>query len=461
VITLSFHGAAGTVTGSKYLLWVNDRTILIDCGLFQGRKELRQRNWQTPSFDPSKLSAVVLTHTHIDHIGYLPKLKREGFDAPIFATPPTVEMAKILLLDSARLNEEDAEFRNRKGLTSHEVAMPLFTEYDVESLNPLFRSAEFGEWVQVCPEIRFKYHVVGHILGAAAVYMEIRDNGKITTILFSGDVGRYGNPLTIDPSAPPTADYLVCESTYGGKTHPDSDPSDDFAELINDTIKHKRVLLIPAFAVGRTQQITWLVNRLIRDKKIPAIDIHIDSPMAVSATEIYQKYTSYHRLDPGQIGGDNCCLYGPHVTLHKKRKSSKDLNKLRGPAIIISSSGMMAGGRILHHLLNRLGDQSTTLAIVGYMAEGTLGRKLLDGEKMVYIHKQPIEVKAKIVTYGGLSGHGDYTEILEWLKPFGNAPKRVFITHGEPDMATAMAGHLETARQWRCHVPVMDESVEL
>jgi metallo-beta-lactamase family protein len=461
VITLSFYGAAGTVTGSKYLVRVNDRTVLVDCGLFQGKKELRQRNWQVPLFDSSHLSAVVLTHTHIDHVGYLPKLKREGFSGPIFATPPTVEMAKILLLDSARLSEEDAEFRNRKGLTSHDVALPLYTEYDVQSLNPLFRSAEFGEWVQICPEIRFRYHVVGHILGAAAIYMEISDNGSKTTILFSGDVGRYGNPLTIDPAAPPSADYLVCESTYGGKAHPDGNPSDDFAKLINETIKQKRVMLIPAFAVGRTQQITWLINRLIEEKKIPSINIHIDSPMAVSATEIYQKYSSYHRLDPGQIGGEKCCLYGPHVTLHKKRSSSKALNKLRGPAIIISSSGMMAGGRILHHLLNRLGDKSTTLAIVGYMAEGTLGRKLLDGDKMVYIHKQPIEVKAKIVTYGGLSGHGDYNEILEWLRPFTKAPKRVFITHGEPEMASAMAAHLDTARHWPCHIPVMDESVEL
>ncbi|MEK7775250.1 MAG: MBL fold metallo-hydrolase [Candidatus Zixiibacteriota bacterium] len=461
MITLSFHGAAGTVTGSKYLLRVNDHSILIDCGLFQGKKELRQRNWQAPVFNPSDLSAIILTHTHIDHIGYLPKLKREGFSGIIYATPPTIEMAKILLLDSARLNEEDAEYRNRKGLTSHDVALPLFTEYDVESLYPLFRSSEFGEWIQVCPGIRFRYHVVGHILGAASAFVEITDNGKKTTILFSGDVGRYGNPLTIDPAEPPEADYLVCESTYGGKVHPDGNPYDDFAKLIMDTIKHKRVMLIPAFAVGRTQQITWLINRLIEEKKIPVIDIHVDSPMAVSATEIYRKYSSYHRLDPGHIGGEKCCLYGPHVTLHKKRKSSKDLNKLRGPAIIISSSGMMTGGRIMHHLMNRLGNTSTTLAIVGYMAEGTLGRKLLDGEKMVYIHKQPIEVKAKIVTYGGLSGHGDYTELLQWLKPFRTPPRRVFITHGEPAMASAMAEHLSTERQWQCHIPVMDESVEL
>ncbi len=461
MITLSFHGAAKTVTGSKYLLTVNGKQILVDCGMFQGRKELRQKNWNPPPFNPADLSAIIITHAHIDHIGYLPKLGREGFDGPVYATPPTIEIARMSLADAARLQEEDAEYRTRKGLTHHKVALPLFTEDDAEAVSGQFVSATYDNWVQVSPEIKFRYHIVGHILGAAAVEVRLLDNNREVSIFFSGDVGRYGNPLTRNPKPPVETDYLVCESTYGGRIHKPEDPYYEFANIINDIIEKKSVLLVPAFAVGRTQQITYLINDLITHDRIPPIEIHIDSPMAIRSTEIYVKYPEYHAVDICKLGGKKCILNGKHVHLHRKKKSSKLLNRLKGPAIIMSASGMMTGGRILHHLINRLPKPENTLLIAGFMAEGTLGRKLVEGEKLVYIHKQPVDVKAKIVKINGLSGHADFQELLHWLEPLKKKPKKVFITHGEESQTKAMAGHLEKERGWDCHIPELHETVEL
>ena len=461
MITLGFHGAAGTVTGSKYLLTVNDERILIDCGMFQGRKELRQRNWNPPAFDAEAVEAVLLTHGHIDHLGYLPRLVNCGFTGKVYASHPTVDIAKMTLVDAAHIQEEDAEYRNRKKITSHEKALPLFTQEDVEALIPMYNPVPFEIWQEFSSQIRFRYHFAGHILGAASIEIEITDGDRKTSILFSGDIGRYGNPLTRNPSAPPETDYLVCESTYGGRIHPPEDAHQDFIDLIKDTVKNKRILLIPAFAIGRTQQIIFLLDRLIEHGLAPEINIHVDSPMAVSATDIYLKYPTMHSVDIDELGGKKSILDGDRVTLHRKRKSSKLLNKLKGPAIIMSASGMLSGGRIMHHLINRLPDPRTTLVLVGYMAEGTLGRKISDGDKMVYIHKQPIEVNAKLVVMHGLSGHADYYELLHWAEPIKKAPKTVFVTHGEPSQAEAMVEHWQTERGWTCHRPILDEVVEL
>lgn len=461
MISLSFHGAAQTVTGSKYLLQVNDESVLIDCGMFQGKKELRQLNWEPFGFPVKSVSAVVITHTHIDHIGCLPKLGKEGYRGPIYCTPPTIDFAKILLLDTAMLQEEDAEFRNKRRLSSHPIALPLFTTQDVEQLTKQYMPVQFGEWVTLSSAIRFRYHIAGHILGAASVEFELQDGNRKETILFSGDVGRYGSILTVDPERPPDAHYLICESTYGDKRHPGEDTASGFAKIIADVVKQKHILLIPAFAVGRTQQITYLINRLMKEKLCPPIDIHIDSPMAIAAGEIYRKYPQYHRVDPMTIGGEECCLYGQHVFFHKTRQSSKELNNLEGPAVIISASGMMNGGRILHHLMNRLGRTDTTLALVGFMAEGTLGRKIEDGEPMIYIHKQPVDVMAQVVKLTGLSGHADYTELLRWLDPIAHAPKQTFITHGEISQSNGMALHLKQERNWTALVPELHQTVEL
>jgi len=461
LITLSFHGAAGTVTGSKYLVSVNDKQLLIDCGMFQGPRDLRQKNWDLTPFDPKKLIATILTHAHIDHIGYLPRIGRLGFGKTIYATPPTIELAKLSLRDAAYLQEEDAEYRNKKKLTRHEKALPLFDSDDVENIDDQFRGVDFGTWTEVAEWIRFRYHVVGHILGAACVELVVNDNGREVSILFSGDVGRYGNPLTKNPAEPPQTDYIVCESTYGGRLHEAEDPYYEFAKIINDIYDRRGVLLIPSFAIGRTQQVTYLIRDLVKQNRIPEINVHIDSPMAVSVTELYLKYKDYHAIDLAALTGKDSVFDGKHVFLHRDRQSSKDLNKERGPAVILSASGMLSGGRILHHMIQRLPKKENTVALVGYMAEGTLGRKLADGADLIYIHKQPVEVKAKLVKLYSLSGHADYNEILHWLEPVKTAPKKVFITHGEPTQSEAMAGHLTAERGWECHIPALHDTVEL
>ena len=461
MISLSFHGAAGTVTGSKYLITVNDKKALIDCGMFQGDRELRQRNWRPMPFKPADIAAVIATHSHIDHIGYLPRLVRDGFMGNIYATPPTFDISKISLLDSAHLMEEDAAFRNKKGLTRHKKALPLFTADDVEKTIKYFIPVEFGDWVDVCKGIKFRFHIAGHILGAASVECLLNDGNRQVSILFSGDIGRYAVPLVIDPAPPPRADYIVCESTYGGHLHPPEDPFFELAKILDEIIENKRILLIPAFAIGRTQQITYMINTLRRLERIPPIDIHLDSPMAIKATDIYRKYKDYHTVDLNNLSGNDKFLSGDNVFIHRTRKSSQELNKLKGPGIIISASGMLTGGRILHHLINRLPNPKTILALVGFMARGTLGRKIFDGEKQVYIHKMPVDVKAKAIKMFSLSGHADYYEIGHWLEDINEIPKKVFITHGEPDESKAMANYLKEQRNWSCEIPVLDQTVEL
>ncbi|MCX6826581.1 MAG: MBL fold metallo-hydrolase, partial [candidate division Zixibacteria bacterium] len=457
----SFHGAAGTVTGSKYLINVNGKKILVDCGMFQGSRELRLRNWNPPPFEPSEIEAIIITHSHVDHIGYLPKLVREGFSGAIYATPPTMAIGGISLLDTAHLLAEDAEYRNKKKLTRHEKALPLFTTEDVEAARKLLVPVPFNSWVKINEYFQFRYHDAGHILGATSVELALSNMKRETSVLFSGDVGRYNNPMTNDPSEPPECDYLVCESTYGGRLHPPEDPDSEFINIIHEVIERKCVLLIPAFAVGRTQQIIYLVNRLIKNKRIPPINIHVDSPMGISVTDIYAQYSSYRPLDMDRSADGRSTLEASNVFFHRDRKESKLLNRLKGPGIIISASGMMVGGRILHHLLNRLPDTNTIMALVGYMAEGTLGRQLMDGETTVYIHKTMVRVRAKIVTIYGLSAHADYSELLRWLQPFKRKPRRVFVTHGEISQSEAMAGHLKKERGWDCLIPTLDQTVEL
>ena len=461
MIRLTFLGAAETVTGSKYLLETDKTRILVDCGVFQGPRELRQLNWQEPPFDPTSLDAILLTHAHIDHIGFLPRLVRKGYTGKVFSTPPTRELAAISLLDSAEIQEEDAAWRNKKKITRHEKALPLYTVEDAQAAIQLFIEKPYKRWYKAGPDVRFRFHVVGHLLGAASIEIELTEGGRKKHILFTGDVGRYGNPLTIDPAVPPKCDYLVCESTYGGRLHEPEDPRAMFIDLIKDIVERKSILLVPAFAVGRTQQIAYLVNELIRHDLVPSIDIHIDSPMAISATDVYTKYHSYHRIDLEQLGGDSSILGGSNVFLHRKRHSSKKLNDLKGPAIIMSSSGMLTGGRIMHHLLLRLPDPNTTIALVGYQAYGTRGRDLSEGATELRIHKEVVPVKARVVQQHGLSGHADFYEIMHWLEPIKKAPRRVFITHGEPEQCQAMAGHLTEGRGWDCHIPKLGESVEL
>ena len=443
------------------MLNVDGKKLLVDCGLFQGRKELRQRNWSPPQFNPQELEAIVITHAHLDHIGYLPIMLKQGFTGRIYATPPTIELARILLLDTAHIQEEDAEYRNRKRATSHEPALPLYTVDEAKLVLDHFSPVNFREWFRIGDEYRLKYHPVGHILGAACLEIQMSEGDRKKTILFSGDVGRYATPFVTDPGTPPRTDTLVCESTYGGLVHEPQDIFFEFAKIVDEVVERNAILLIPAFALGRTQQITYIANVLMKQKRIPPLNIHIDSPMAVKATDVYKKFPSFHEINHNLLDDTNDGFYGKNVFLHRKRKSSKELNSLRGPAIIMSASGMMTGGRIMHHLINRLPDPNTILLLAGYMAEGTLGRKLLEGEKMVYIHKMPIQVKAEIKTLFGLSGHADSYELLHWLEPFSPASGKVYVTHGEPERAHAMARQFSEARKWDAYVPSLDETVEL
>ncbi len=384
-----------------------------------------------------------------------------GFRGPIYATPPTVEVAGISLRDAAYLQEEDAEYRARKKISRHKPVLPLFDTRDVENIDDQWEGIDFGKWVEISSEFKFRFHIVGHIIGAACVELCCDDGEKRVSILFSGDVGRYGNPLTRNPAEPPETDYVVCESTYGKRVHAAEDPYAQFADAINQIHRDKSILLVPAFAIGRTQQVTYLIHQLMKDYRIPTTEVHIDSPMAVSVTELYVKYHDYHAIDLASLKGEHCVFEGPHVHMHRNRYQSKELNKIDGPAVILSASGMLTGGRILHHMMNRLPDKKNIIAIVGYMAEGTLGRLLVDGRQEITIHKEKIPIRAEIRNLNSLSAHADYHEILHWLEPIGRKPEKVFCVHGEQEQLEAMAGHLREAKGWDCYIPELYESVEL
>ena len=457
---LTFLGAARTVTGSQYLLQAAGGRLIIDSGMFQGEKALRLRNWAESEFDPASIPALVLTHTHLDHIGRVPRLVKHGFRGRILCTPATRDLAEILLKDAAHLQQEDAEYLNRKGLTKHEPALPLFDEADVEESLRLFEAVPLGESRDLGAAFTFSFRDAGHLLGAASVDLRIREAGRETRIVFSGDVGRFDAVLTKDPELAPDADYLVVESTYGNRAHAPVPILEQLEGVLRRTFARGGILLIPAFAVGRAQQMIYLMDQLVTTGRMRPFPIHLDSPMAVDATRIYSQYPEAHRVSLSGLGGRSL-LYGKWVHLHRTRAESEALNLMKGPAVIISSSGMLTGGRILHHCRVRLPHAENTLLITGYQAVGTLGRALLDRARVVRIHKGEVPVLAEVTDLKGMSGHADAREILRWLSDVKTPPKGVFLTHGEVDAAEALAARISKERGFPTHVPDLGETVAL
>jgi len=457
---LTFHGAAETVTGSKYLLEAAGARVMIDCGLFQGAKRLRLMNWDKPQFDAARLDAIVLTHAHLDHTGYLPRMGRHGYSGPVYGTDATEELTRLILFDSAKNQQRDAEYANRKGFSKHKPALPLYNGRDVERVMRQFRRRRRGEWFSPAEPIWMRYHDAGHLLGSNLIETEIRSADPPLRIVFSGDVGRYNAPLYHDPAPPPPCDYLICESTYGNRDHGNGDVLDELEEVVHASIRRGGVIVVSSFAVGRVQQLIYLLQVLIHDGRIPRLPVFLDSPMAVNATHIYYSHREDHDLAEGELTGRHSVLKGPNVHLASRVEQSKRLNHVSGPAVIISSSGMMTGGRILHHLRQRLPDANNTILLGGFMAYGTRGRALAEGAHFLRMHGRDVPVKAHVESISGLSGHAGRSELLRWLEPLP-APQEVFLTHGELDSAADLAETLRTGRGWRCTVPKLGQSFVL
>lgn len=456
---ITFHGAAQTVTGSKYLLEANGARVLIDCGMFQGVKKLRMRNWEPTPFDVKKLDAVVLTHAHLDHTGFLPRVVKEGFHHKVYCTPATSKLAELILLDSAKIQEYDAKYANKKGFSKHKPALPLYEGKDVENTIKLFRETQRGKWFSPAEPIWMRFHDAGHLLGSNMIEVEIRDQDPPIRILFSGDVGRYDGPLYFDPAPPTDCDFLVCESTYGNRDHPEKDLLEALETVVNRSAKRGGVMLLASFAIGRAQQFIYLLQLLKEADRIPDLPIYLDSPMACNATSIYKEHIDDHDLSEGELD-DRPLLAGPRVHLCRSTDESKALNHIKGPAIIISSSGMMTGGRIVHHLKQRLPNPENTVVLGGYQAKGTRGRLIEDGVNPIRMHGMEIPVRAAIEKVPGLSGHADRSGLLRWLGDLPE-PRRVFLTHGEPDSAEALADELRQSRKWNVHIPDLGETQEL
>jgi metallo-beta-lactamase family protein len=461
--TIQFLGATGTVTGSKYVLEVAGSRAMIDCGLFQGYKELRLRNWEALPIRPESIGWVLLTHAHIDHTGYLPRLVRNGFTGPVYATAASADLLDILLPDSGRLQEEEAEFANRKGYSKHHPALPLYSEADARrALKQVVRVA-YNEEVNLSKLLSVRFIPAGHILGSSIVAAEVceRDRDPVR-VLFSGDLGRYDEPILNDPSSVEEADYLLVESTYGNRRHESLDPKDRLAEIINSAVARGGKIIIPAFAVGRTQLLVYYLRELEDEGRIPVLPVIVDSPMGASVTRLYAKHKHDHDIDMQRLARiQRNALATRNFSLVQGRSGSKGLNNLAGPAIIISASGMATGGRVLHHLARHLPDPASTVVFVGFQAGGTRGRRLQEGEKEIKIFGQMVQVRARIESMGSLSAHADSEEILRWLRGFKRPPRTTFVVHGEPDGAEALRDKITRELNWNVVIPTYQEVVEL
>jgi metallo-beta-lactamase family protein len=483
MMSITFLGAARTVTGSKYLVDANGTRILVDAGLFQGLKDLRQRNWQDLPVPAASIQAVVLTHAHLDHCGYLPRLVAQGFRGRVFCTQGTQDLCRIVLPDAGRLQEEDAEFANRHNFSRHKPALPLYTEIDAARALTLLQPCGYDRQLPVAQGIDVEFVNAGHLLGSAYARMHV--DGR--TVLFGGDLGRYARPVLPDPTPVSEADFLLVESTYGDRVHEQDDEGARLAEIVADTAHKGGKLIIPAFAIGRVEELLYWLKRLEDAKRIPVLPVFLDSPMASAALARYTERVN--ELDPelqpeqhddraphdaaaqptpsalrrrqAMQERDMCVFCTQRFRVIASPDQSKQLTASRAPAIVISSSGMAEGGRVLHHLKAALPDQRNTVLFAGYQGVGTRGRRLVDGEKTVKIHGAWVPVAARIEHIDSMSAHADAGEIMRWLKGFARAPQRTFIVHGEPTAQDALAARIHAELGWSTHAPEHGESVQI
>lgn len=458
---LRFLGAAETVTGSRFLIATSSARVLVDCGLFQGLKPLRLRNWEPFPVDPATLDAVLLTHAHLDHTGYLPALSRNGFQGKIFATAGTEALSRIVLPDSGHLQEEDAAYANRKGYSKHLPALPLYTEEDAQRVLERFTVVPFASAVEIASGIRATFRPAGHILGSATITLEL-DNARQRTIVFSGDLGRPKHPILCPPAPLPAADVVVVESTYGNRHHEDVESLHGFAEAIVRTAARGGMVVIPSFAVDRTEVILFHLRRLVQARRVPNLPVYVDSPMALSALEVYRQALAEGSPEINLALRGEADPFDPGRLLEARSVAqSMAINDQHFPSIIISASGMATGGRVLHHLANRLPDHRNTVILVGFQTEGTRGRSLLEGARSVKMLGRYIPVRAEVVNVPAFSVHADQTEMLDWLRAAPRAPEVAFVVHGERVAADALHAKIESELGWTAAVPRYLEQVRL
>lgn len=465
-IELSFLGAAQNVTGSRFLLQANGSRILVDCGLYQER-EFKERNWKPFSVPPSSIDAVLLTHAHLDHCGYLPKLVKDGFAGKIYCTAATAEIAKIVLLDSAHIQEEDASYKRkrhkRESRKGKFPVVPLYTGEDVEVCFELFAPLAYKQNQQIAPGIQGCFRDAGHILGASMIEVKVTGNSQQRTILFSGDVGRHDKPILQDPSDFDHADYVLVESTYGDRVHKSTDSiKPDLEKVINDTYQAGGNIIIPSFAVERSQEVLYFINELLIEKRIPRLPVVIDSPMAIKVTEVFEKHPELFDEEMIQRLRQEASPFDlPDLQMSRTTSDSKAINHRKGPTVIIAGSGMCTGGRIKHHLAHNISQPKNAILFVGYQAKGTLGRRIVEGDKEVRILGQNYPVKANVVQITGFSAHADRDELTTWLSSLKSPPRRLFVVHGEAESANSFAEHIKTEKGWQVHVPTFEEKVVL
>jgi metallo-beta-lactamase family protein len=461
---LTFLGAAGCATGSKYLVDAAGKKLLVDCGLFQGTEELKERNWHPLPVDPKTIDYGILTHAHLDHTGWLPVVVRDGFRKPIFANPATIELTEILLKDSGHLQEEETKDAIKRKWSKHPQPQALYTPEDVDPVLQLLKPMPRKGGFDISPDFHVGSYDAGHILGSSSLELTITENGKKTVIVFSGDVGRYDQPILNDPATPATKqiDLLLCESTYGDREHEAGDPLALLGDIVNRVVKRGGSIVIPAFAIGRTQTFMYYLRQLENLQRIPKVPVYVDSPMALSATDLYLKHKEDHDVQFGrdeQNGGDPLNVHEFHLT--RSVEESKQINNVKTPCIIISASGMVTGGRVLHHLAQRLGDARNCVILGGFQAEGTRGRALQDGAKTLNLFGQAVPVLAEIVEMGQFSAHAGKSELLRWLTGLQVPPKQMYLTHGEPAAAQSLQQAITEKFRWKAAVARYLDTVEI